>query len=82
MGEYSNALSYYKKSLEIQQQSLPPNHPHLAGSYNNIAVAYENMSEYSQARSYYKRAVNITQRSLPPNHPDLQRYKNNLDSVK
>ena len=36
MGEYSKALSYYEKSLEIKQQSLPPNHPDLAASYNNI----------------------------------------------
>ena len=25
-----------KKHLQLQQQSLPPNHPDLATSYNNI----------------------------------------------
>ena len=26
----------HEKALEIRQQSLPPNHPDLATSYNNI----------------------------------------------
>ena len=41
MGEYSKALSYYEKSLEIQQQSLPPNHPDLAASYMGIGIVYD-----------------------------------------
>ena len=40
MGEYSKALSYYEKDLEISQKSLPPNHPNLATSYNNIGGVY------------------------------------------
>ena len=51
MGEYSKALSSYEKSLEIRQQSLPPNHPDLAASYNNIGIVYSNMGEYSKALS-------------------------------
>ena len=36
MGDYPKALSSYEKALAIRQQSLPPNHPDLASSYNNI----------------------------------------------
>ena len=36
MGDYSKALSSHEKALAIRQQSLPPNHPDLASSYNNI----------------------------------------------
>ena len=30
MGEYSKALSYYDKALDIRQKTLPTNHPDLA----------------------------------------------------
>jgi tetratricopeptide (TPR) repeat protein len=37
-GEYQEAIIFYKKALEIDQKSLPPNHPDLGMSYNNIGV--------------------------------------------
>jgi tetratricopeptide (TPR) repeat protein len=82
MGEYSKALSYYEKSLEISQSSLPPNHPDLAASFNNIGVVYKYMNDYSKARSFYERAVDIGEHSLPHNHPDLETYRRNLDLIK
>jgi tetratricopeptide (TPR) repeat protein len=42
MGDYPKALSSYEKTLAIQQQSLPPNHPDLAKSYGNIGIVYDN----------------------------------------
>ena len=81
MGEYSKALSYYEKDLEISQKSLPPNHPDLAMSCYNIGGLYEKMSEYRKAESFYKRAVNIGQKSLPSNHPDLKDYRESLEDI-
>ena len=71
MGEYLKALSYYEKALEIRQKTLPPNHPDLAISYNNIGSVYDKMGEYSKALSSYEKALEIRQKTLPPNHPDL-----------
>ena len=69
MGEYSKALSSYERSLEIYKVALPPNHPDLATSYNNIGLVYHNMGEYSKALSYYERSLEIYKVALPPNHP-------------
>ena len=33
------ALAYYEKTLEIEQKTLPSNHPDLATSYNNIGLS-------------------------------------------
>jgi tetratricopeptide (TPR) repeat protein len=68
--------------LYLRQQSLPPNHSDLGGSYNNIGVTYENIGNYSKAHSFYERAVDIAQQSLPANHPNLQMYRRNIDIVK
>jgi tetratricopeptide (TPR) repeat protein len=82
MGKHAQALPYFEKAFGIRQQSLPPNHPDLAGDYNNIGFIHKSMGDYSKARSYYERAVNIGQKSLPSNHPNLKKWINSLDSIK
>ena len=78
MGDYAKALSSYEKALVIYQQSLTPNHPNLAISYNNIALVYDKMGYYAKALSSYEKALTINQQSLPPNHPDLATTYNNI----
>ena len=68
MDEYPKALSSYEKGLAIQQQSLPPNHPDLAMTYNNIGNVYFNMDEYPKALSSYEKALAVKQQSLDPNY--------------
>ncbi|CAF1283859.1 unnamed protein product [Adineta steineri] len=80
-GEYQEALTYYEKSLAIDQKTLPSYHLNLAHSYNNIGVVYDNMSDYPKALSYYEKALAIQQQSLPYNHPDLGMSYNNIGLV-
>ncbi|CAF1407005.1 unnamed protein product [Rotaria sordida] len=81
MGEYSKALSSYEQSLEIKKIALPPNHPSLATSYNNIASVYNNMGEYLKALSSYEQSLEIRKIALPPNHPNIAQSYNNIGSV-
>ncbi|CAF4201813.1 unnamed protein product [Rotaria sordida] len=81
MGENSKALKYYGKNLEFKQKTLPPNHPNLATSYNNIGLVYYNMGEYSKALSSHERSLEIQKTALPPNHPDLASSYNNIGLV-
>ncbi|CAF4341580.1 unnamed protein product, partial [Rotaria sordida] len=77
MGDYSKALEFYGKDLEITTKALPPNHPDLATPYNNIGLVYNNMGDYSKALEFYEKSLKIREKALPPNHPDLaQAYKN------
>jgi len=69
------ALSFYEKSLEIDQKILPLNHPDFATSYNNIGRLYYFMKENSKAFSYLERALNIYQIALLANHPDIQNLR-------
>ena len=80
-GDYQEAVSFYKRALEIEEKSLPANHPDLATSYNNIGWVYYNMGEYSKALSFYERALEIRQKSLPANHPLLATSYNNIGLV-
>ena len=80
-GEYSKALEYHEKSLEIYKKILPANHPDLATSYNNIGLVYKNMGEYSKALQYYEKSLEISKQTLPGNHPDLATSYNNIGLV-
>ena len=80
-GDYEEALWYYKKSVEILKETLPPNHPKLAASYNNIGSVFKNLGEYSKALSFYKKSLEMRQKTLPPNHSDLATSYNNIGEV-
>jgi signal transduction histidine kinase len=64
LGNYSKALEYYLKTLQI----LEKNHfPDLSGSLNNIGLVYANLKDTIRARSYYYRALQFAEKS-----PDKQ----------
>jgi tetratricopeptide (TPR) repeat protein len=79
--EYTEAITFYEKSIKIYKKTLPSNHPDLAASYNNIGLVYDSRGEYSKALSYYEKDLEISQQSLPPNHPDLAKSYNNIGLV-
>jgi tetratricopeptide (TPR) repeat protein len=80
-GKYTEAITYYEKSLKIREKTLPVNHPSLAISYGNIGLVYHNMGEYSKALSYYEKALEIKQKTLPANHPDFAQSYNSIGEV-
>jgi tetratricopeptide (TPR) repeat protein len=80
-GEYKEAITFYKKSLEIEENIVPCRHNNLAGSHNNIGIVYAKIGVYSEALSYYEKALAVQQLSLPSNHPDLTATYNNIGLV-
>ncbi|CAF1473383.1 unnamed protein product [Adineta steineri] len=76
--DYEKALWYNEQGLEIQQKTLPSNHPDLATTYNSIGMVYHSMREYPKALSFYEKAFKIRQETLPSNHPDLAISYNNI----
>ncbi|CAF0899213.1 unnamed protein product [Adineta steineri] len=80
-GKYKEALTFCEKSLAIYQKTLPPNHPHLPSTCNNIGEAYRNMGNYPKALSSHEKALETKQHSLPPNHPSLASSYGNIGLV-
>jgi tetratricopeptide (TPR) repeat protein len=52
-GGYEKAIEYYEKEYDIVVKTVPPDHPSLADSYNNIGLVYKNMGEYWKALLFY-----------------------------
>ncbi|CAF5076584.1 unnamed protein product, partial [Rotaria socialis] len=69
------------KTLVIEEQCLPPDHPSLACTYNNLGTIYQSMKEYPTALEYYGKTLKIWQKSLPSNHPSLATIHNNIGSM-
>jgi tetratricopeptide (TPR) repeat protein len=80
-GNYAEAIAFYKKSLEIDKETLSENPSDLATSYNNIGLVYNNMGKHSEALSYYEKALEIYQKTLPINNRNLAASYNNIGSV-
>src|SRR5271157_5103328 len=67
--------------LAIRRKSLPPDHPDLATSLNNLGNVQRELREYAAAKQCYQQALAIRRKSLPPDHPDLADSLNNLGAV-
>src|SRR3989338_6000626 len=48
-GKYSQAEPLYRRSLEIREKVLGPEHPDVAASLNNLAGLYDAQGRYAQA---------------------------------
>ncbi|WNZ44126.1 tetratricopeptide repeat protein [Leptolyngbya boryana CZ1] len=80
-GEFGKAIELAEKVLAIAEKILPPNHPNLAQSINNLAFLYRAQGRLSEAEPLLQRALKIRETVLPPNHPDLAQSINNLASL-
>jgi tetratricopeptide (TPR) repeat protein len=65
--DYESAVSYFLKSLHIQQRSLPGNHPNLAYTYMHLGNNYSELGNEVEAYNSFQKALE-TIRSIP-NHP-------------
>jgi tetratricopeptide (TPR) repeat protein len=71
MKQFSVALPYYEKALEIRQKTVSLNHPSLVALYVNIGSLYGLTGKYSIALSYLKNGFKIAQKSLLSYHANL-----------
>ncbi|CAF1111586.1 unnamed protein product [Adineta ricciae] len=80
-GQYEEAITLFRKSLELRLMSYSPNHPDVASFYNNIGSAYRNMGDYAKALSSYEQALKIQLQLLPPNHPHVASSYSNIGNA-
>ncbi|CAF4177696.1 unnamed protein product, partial [Rotaria sordida] len=71
LGDYTGAIYYFEKSIEVYKNKPSINDSHLAASYTNIGLVYANLGEYSKAISWHEKGLAIRQKILPTNHVDL-----------
>ncbi|CAF1556138.1 unnamed protein product [Rotaria sp. Silwood1] len=82
MKDYTTALTYFQKGLEIRQKKLPKNHPDLAVVYHNMAKLYLSTRQYNMAMKNIQQTIEIAQEKLPSTHPHLSDYKETFEKIR
>ncbi|NJN57128.1 MAG: tetratricopeptide repeat protein [Leptolyngbyaceae cyanobacterium SL_5_9] len=77
-GRYGEAEPLFVRSLELREQQLEAQHPHVALSLNNLALLYQSQGRYGEAEPLYVRSLSILQNQLPADHPLTARVVSNL----
>ena len=80
-GDYTGALEYFNKALNIFTANLSEDHINLATSYNNIGLALFNKGQYDKALEYYNKALKICQAIFDENNIELVAIYNNMGSL-
>ena len=81
LGDYIQALEYYKKALAIDEKVYGKDHPETATSYNNIGLVYNTLGEPAQALEYHNKALAIKEKVYVKDHPETATSYNNIGSV-
>jgi hypothetical protein len=77
-GDFAGAEALLREAAELQESSLGPQHPDLASTYNNLAVACEMADKPADAEQFYRRAYAIAASALGPEHALVITSRDNL----
>jgi tetratricopeptide (TPR) repeat protein len=80
-GDTDQALADFEAALAIQQRLLPPQHPTLAITLNNIGTVHAESGELDTALDYFERSLAIRTASYPAGHPRLATAHLNLGTT-
>ena len=79
--QLTEAIEYLQQALDIRHRILPPLHPSLAVSYNDLGSAYKKQERYEEALLAYQKSLEIRHRCLPADHWTFAVIFNNLANV-
>ncbi|MDB9823466.1 tetratricopeptide repeat protein, partial [Deltaproteobacteria bacterium] len=62
-GKFAEAEPLYKRSLEIREKALGPDHPDVATVLENLAKCFSGMGKLDEAENLVARAIKL--RNIP-----------------
>ena len=74
----TSPLVSHPKHFAVQRRILPPDHPDIALSLNNIAMSYHSLGESPKRIKLLQESLAIRQKAFPPDHPDIVQSLNNI----
>jgi tetratricopeptide (TPR) repeat protein len=77
-GDFSGALPYIERALEVWVAVLGPEHPSTATGLNHLGFLLQGQGDLAGARPHYERALAINEKVLGAEHPDTALSLNNL----
>lgn len=77
-GNYASAEDLLREAAAPQEQTLGPQHPDLANTFNNLGIVCEITDNPIDAEHYFRRAHAIATPMLAPDHPFVATSRKNL----
>ncbi|CAF1339840.1 unnamed protein product [Adineta steineri] len=77
----NRAISFYKRSIEINLYYRPTDYDLLSTSYNNLGALLNKHSDYNQALKYYRCALNTDLREPEINQLKIATCYNNIGNI-
>jgi tetratricopeptide (TPR) repeat protein len=77
LGNPDKANEWLKQCLQIREGTLPPDHPLLAVTMDNLAKARAKMSLIHEASAFFERALRIRARVFGSDHPETNNSRVN-----
>jgi tetratricopeptide (TPR) repeat protein len=75
------ALTHLERALTVQREHLPPTHPDLATTLNNIGLALTRLRQFDDAIRTYQQALAIHEQAEGPLHPNTATSAHNLGAT-
>jgi tetratricopeptide (TPR) repeat protein len=66
--KFSEAAPYFKRLVQISQESFGPDHSNVAAHLNNLAENYRAQAKLAEAAPLYKRSLEIWEKNLGPDN--------------
>jgi hypothetical protein len=60
-------MDFILKSIKIREKLLPPDHPNLATSYNNISVIFQDLGDKENEKEFKEKAKEVELRRKQKN---------------
>ena len=79
--DFTTALEYYHKSLEIDEKHLSPNDQNLVNLYNNIGSVYSNQDDLDQALVFLEKSLQIALNNPQQDRHQIAATYNNIAEV-
>lgn len=79
-GKLKDAAAAFRDSLQLRENLLEPNHPHIAESLNNLALVNRKLHRLKDAERDYRRAIEILRATH--RQPELAASIHNLARVR
>ena len=84
LGDYKKSEESLKRSLEVCEKALGPDHPDVATALNNLADLYiviNSDGDYTEEEALLKRSLDIREKSLGTDHPDVAKSLISLSNL-
>jgi len=81
LGNYSEAESYWRTTLDIRQSVHGLYHAQVARLLNNLAILYKAQGRYTESEPLYLDAIEIREHVNGPDHPEVAICFNNLANL-